>query len=133
LPPFISRRDVLAFRVGQRLREDRGNRQERQLQRSCPPVFAGAGGVTLHSGQPMTLSFFVMCSASRRLAISSWNCSSLSATRIPRSMNMFATERLPDPCQLRGSGTFLFDGELSMNPMRCRIVPLGGSGAECSL
>ena len=33
---------------------------------------------------------------------------------LPRSMNMFATERLPEPCQFLGSGTFLFDGELSM-------------------
>src|SRR5262245_1345060 len=80
-------------------------------------VFAGGGGAIAHNGQPMTTSFFVRCSFSRRFAISVRNCSSLSATRLPRSMNMLATERLPDPCQLRGSGMFLFDGELSMNPM----------------
>ena len=46
---------------------------------------------------------------------------------------MFATERLPEPCQLRGSGTFLFDGELSMKPTMWRIVPFGSSGAESSV
>src|SRR5262249_462788 len=90
----------------------------RAVHRSCPPLglFIAAGGVTRHNGQPMTLSFFVRWRCSRRLAISAWNCSSLSATRMPRSMNMFATERLPEPCQLRGSGTFLLVGELSMKP-----------------
>ena len=42
---------------------------------------------------------------------------------------MFAIDRLPEPCQFRGSGMFLFDGELSMNPMMWRIVPFGSSGA----
>ena len=50
-------------------------------------------------------------------------------TPIPRSMNMFAIDRFPEPCQFRGSGMFLFDGELSMKPMMCRIVPFGSSGA----
>ena len=31
-------------------------------------------------------------------------------TLLPSSRNMFVTDRLPDPVQLRGSGTFLFDG-----------------------
>jgi hypothetical protein len=29
-------------------------------------------------------------------------------------MNMFDTERLPEPCQFRGSGTFGFVSELFM-------------------
>src|SRR4029079_11685154 len=89
--------------------------QSRPSDHRCPPgaVIFGAG-VTRHSGQPMTLSFFVRWRCSRRFAISSWNCSSVSATRMPRSMNMFATERLPEPCQLRGSGTLRLVGELSM-------------------
>ena len=45
---------------------------------------------------------------------------------------MLATERLPDPCQLRGSGMFLFAGELSIYPMMCRIVPFGRIGAWSS-
>ena len=44
----------------------------------------------------------------------------------------FATDRFPEPCQLRGSGTFLFDGELSMYPTMCRIVPRGRRGALSS-
>ena len=62
----------------------------------------------------MTTLLRVSFSFSRRSAISAWNCSSVSDTRLPRSMNMLATDRLPEPCQLRGSGTFLFAGELSM-------------------
>src|SRR5678815_477895 len=81
----------------------------------CCCVVAGRGfGNTVQSGQPMTLSFFVRCSLSRRCAISAWNCSSVSDTRCPRSMNMFATDRFPDPCQFLGSGTFLLPGELFM-------------------
>ena len=52
--------------------------------------------------------------ATRWTSSIAWNCSSVSDTRCPRSMNMFATERLPEPCQLRGSGTCRFDGELFM-------------------
>ena len=81
-------------------------------------VIAAAGaarsGRMVHSGQPITMLLRVSFSFSRRAAISAWNCSSVRDTRLPRSMNMFATERLPEPCQLRGSGTFLFDSELSM-------------------
>src|SRR5687768_1776298 len=83
----------------------------------CAPVFAAglaAGVGTVHSGQPITTSFLVSLSFARRSAISASNCSSVSATRIPRSMNMFATERFPEPCQLRGSGMFLFADVLSM-------------------
>ena len=68
----------------------------------------------LHSGQPIITALRDSFSFSRRAFISAMNCSSVSDTRLPRSMNMFATDRLPDPCQLRGSGTFLFFGELSM-------------------
>src|SRR5262249_36202124 len=121
LPALVGRRDVLTLGVGQglctRIRREREQHHRDRLLHSGLPVNAlssGLVGMMLHSGQPMTLSFFVTCRWSRRFAISSWNCSSVNATRMPRSMNMFATERLPEPCQLRGSGTFLFDGELSM-------------------
>src|SRR5262249_48695110 len=133
LPAFVCRRDVLTLGVRERLRRrirGEGNQRDRDPFFHCCglPVSAfssGFGGVRVHSGQPIPLSFLVRCSFSRRFFISSWNCSSVNATRMPRSMNMFATERLPEPCQLRGSGTFLLVGELSMKPMMCRIVPFG--------
>src|SRR5262245_47661732 len=80
----------------------------------CVVLFAVGGGATVQSGQPITTSLRVRWSFSRRLVISVRNCSSDNATRLPRSMNILATERLPEPCQLRGSGMFLFDGELSI-------------------
>ena len=35
---------------------------------------------------------------------------------------MLATERLPDPCQLRGSGMFLFDGVRLMMDLQFRQI-----------
>ena len=86
----------------------------RRITHCCCLGAAGGWGNTLHSGHPITTVLRVSFNFSRRAAISAWNCSSVRNTRLPRSMNMLATERLPDPCQLRGSGTFLFDGELSI-------------------
>jgi hypothetical protein len=44
-------------------------------------------------------------------------------------MNIFVIDRLPDPDQLRGSGTFLFAGVWSKYAIMWRIVPFGNSGA----
>ncbi|MND09588.1 hypothetical protein D3C83_330430 [compost metagenome] len=51
--------------------------------------------------------------AAARSAISFWNCSSVNDTRLPRSMNMLVIDRLPDPDQFLGSGTFLLAVVLS--------------------
>src|SRR5690606_37443465 len=75
---------------------------------SSLPVGSGSSGATngaRHSGQPIWWSFGPRFNCSLRSAISCRNCSSDSSTRMPRSMNMLVTERLPEPCQLRGSGT----------------------------
>src|SRR5687767_8582493 len=86
----------------------------------CWPGFAVAavglagGGITLHSGQPTITSGRFGPRRSRRFAISAWNSSSVNGMIWPRSMNMFAIDRFPDPCQLRGSGMFLLFGVLSM-------------------
>ena len=68
----------------------------------------------MQSGHPITWSLGPSARRSRRSAISSTNCSSVSATRMPRSMNMLATERFPEPCQLRVSGTLRFESDVSM-------------------
>ena len=62
----------------------------------CRSAAIGCGRM-LHSGQPITMLLRVSFNFSRRAAISAWNCSSVRNTRLPRSMNMLATDRLPDP------------------------------------
>ena len=42
---------------------------------------------------------------------------------------MLATERRPPPDQLRGSATFRLAAVVSSQPMMCRMVPFGSSGA----
>ena len=82
------------------------------------------GGSTLkHSGQPTMTSLPGFCA--RRFVISSLNWSSVKETRAPRSMNMLATERLPEPANYAESGTFLFERRVVHVPMCCRMLPLG--------
>ena len=45
---------------------------------------------------------------------------------------MSSIERLPRPCQLRGSMMLRFPAELSYQAMACRMVPAGSSGAASS-
>ena len=83
----------------------------------------------MQRGHPAMWSFLSTPRAFRRSAISRTNWSSVSSTRFPRSMNMFETERFPEPCQFLGSGMFGFAVVLSISATMWRIVPLGRIGA----
>src|SRR4029079_15977452 len=83
LPAFVRGRHVLPARITEGLNR---KRDRDQVFHFC--CDAGAGGMMLHSGQPITMLLRVSFSLSRRAAISALNCSSVSATRLPRSMNM---------------------------------------------
>src|SRR5207237_10043185 len=79
LPAFVRGRDILALGERERLRARRGRKEGKDREEGderkgnashhcCgpPAVLAGcAGGITRHSGHPMTTSFFVRCSRSR--------------------------------------------------------------------
>ena len=68
----------------------------------------------------------------RRLAISAWNCSSVRVMAYPSFKNMLETERRPLPAQFLESATFLLAAVVSIQPIRCRIVPFGNSGVASS-